>query len=77
MDPPFIFIEFNTYNVKMVFDNSRYTNNAWLYFVAQCDSIFYQYPDYARQGEKVAVSLDPYHLYPDVTYNPEFHGNDN
>ena len=69
-DPPYYFIEFNTYNVKMVTDNPRYINNAWLYFVAQCDSIFYEYPDYARQGEKVAVCLDPYDLYPDVSYNP-------
>jgi len=69
-DPPFVWIEFNTYDVKMVSDNSRYTNNAWLYFVAKCDSIFYNYPTYTKQGEKVAVCLDPYELYPDVSYNP-------
>ena len=70
VDPPFIFLEFNTYNVKMVSDNSRYINNAWLYFVAQCDSIYLEYPEFARQGEKVAVCLDPYERFPSVTYNP-------
>jgi len=68
-DPPFIWIEFNTYNVKMVSDNSRYINNSWLYFVAQCDSIYYNYPTYTKQGEKVAVCLDPYESYPQLTCN--------
>ncbi|MBX7041527.1 MAG: hypothetical protein K1X85_01390 [Ignavibacteria bacterium] len=70
VDPPFIYLEFNTYNVKMVSDNSRYTNNAWLYFVAQCDSIYFEYPEFSKQGEKVAVCLDPYERFPSVSYNP-------
>ncbi len=70
VDPPFIWLAFNTYNVKMVSDNSRYVNNAWLYFIAQCDTNYYNYPNYARQGEKVAVCLDPYERFPSVSYNP-------